>query len=155
MILKFLLKTIFVGLFTPVAHRLYIRMDDAFLLPPTVQKWIQNILDKGADDVIWSLRSSDQGMKPWYWGPAHTPCHTCSFCRFETDSHSYGKLRLHLLSTFLLNMQFLKKSLQVPLRLLHSEQLSVTTVNHDVTSPFYSIQQLSKTKLEKWTLEHT
>ena len=45
------------------------------LLPPTIQKWSQNILDTNAAILrIWiqSVHSSDQEMEPQLWGPADT-----------------------------------------------------------------------------------
>ena len=51
------------------------KMDDTSPLPPTIQKWSQNILDTNAAIFhIWnhSLHSSDPETEPQYQGPADT-----------------------------------------------------------------------------------
>ncbi len=49
-------------------HRLCIKMDNTSPLPPTVQKWSQNIPDTGTAILCWRCH-----LGPEYQGPAHTP----------------------------------------------------------------------------------
>ncbi len=92
-------------------------MDDASPLPPTVLVVIGR-LSRGIEVL-----------------PIHHVIH--SFCRFETDNHGYGKLKLHLLSMFLYTLRTILEKTSTGASATAS---LLAAVNHDVTPPFYSIK---------------